>query len=262
MTTRSIWSGSVNFGLVSIPVKLYTAADSESGGVTFHQVRRTDGSRIQYRRVAAADGQEVPYSEIAKGLEWGSDVLVLSDEELESLPLSTLKQVEVLHFCDAAEVGAQLADKAYHVTPASDAAARAYALLLAMLDGQVAVGRVTLRARERLCTLSARDGVIVLTTLLWPEQLRQPPEVRLPEVSERELTLARQLTDAMRSPFKPGEHHDRYAEAIAAVATAKAAGLAPVQEAVASGPAQAVDLTDTLTAAVETARAARKAAAA
>lgn len=254
MAARSVWSGLVSFGLVSIPVKLYTATDSDSGGVTFHQVRRTDGSRIQYRRIAAADGREVPYSEITKGIEFGDQVVVLTDEELEALPLPTVKQVEVLHFCQASEIDAALPDKAYHVTPGSDAAARAYALLAATLDGQVAVGRIAIRARERLCTLSVRDGVIVLTTLLWPSQLRQAPEVKLPEVTEQELTLARALVAAMTAPFDPAEHHDRYAEAVTALAAAKAAGLVPAQETV-PGPAQATDLMSVLTAAVEAAKA-------
>jgi DNA end-binding protein Ku len=258
MTARSIWAGSINFGLVSIPVKLYTATDDETDGLTFHQVRRSDGSRIKYRRVAEADGQEVPYADIVSGLEWGDQIVVLTDEELAELPLATLKQVEVLHFCDPAEVSPLLRGKEYYLLPASDAAARAYRLLWTALSEQhlAGIGKIALRKRERLCMLTVREDVIELTTLLWPAQVRELPAVATPEVPAPELALARQLVEALTAPFQPADYTDEYAAAVQALAQRKVDGM-PAPEPKSVSPS-ATDLESMLTAAVAAVKAQRK----
>src|SRR6266513_4257214 len=146
---RSIWAGAISFGLVVIPVKLYAA--TEQRDITFRQVHRKDGARIQFRRVCTLDGEEVPYSDIAKGYELPTgDRVVLTDEDLADLPLVTAHRIEVLHFAPAAQVEAIYSNKAYYTEP-EQAGARAYVLFRDALEasGKVAVAKVALRQRER-----------------------------------------------------------------------------------------------------------------
>jgi len=147
---RSIWAGAISFGLVVIPVKLYAA--TEQRDITFRQVHRKDGARIQFRRVCTLDGEEVPYSDIAKGYELPTgDMVVLTDEDLADLPLVTAHRIEVLHFAPAAQVEPIYAAKSYYLEP-EQAGARAYVLFRDALEasGKVAVAKVALRQREAL----------------------------------------------------------------------------------------------------------------
>ena len=170
---RSIWKGAVSFGLVTIPVRLYSA--TEEHDVAFHQVRRSDGSRIKYKRVAAADGEEVPYAEIAKGYELPTgETVVLTDEDFADLPLATQKTVEVLQFVPLAEVDpiyfAKLVlpragqDRRQAVRPAARGAARS--------PGGSRSSRSRCAQREALACLRVRDDVLVLETMLWPDEIR------------------------------------------------------------------------------------------
>src|SRR4249919_1351498 len=171
---RSIWKGTVSFGLVTIPVRLYSA--TEERDVSFHQVRRSDGSRIKYKRVAAADGEEVPYSEIAKGYELPTgETLVLTDEDFADLPLATQKTVEVLQFVPAEEVDPIYFAKSYYLEP-EQIGVKPYVLLREALEasGRIAIVKVALRQRETLATLRVREGVLVLETMLWPDEIRTP----------------------------------------------------------------------------------------
>src|SRR3954469_18689940 len=171
---RAIWKGSISFGLVSIGVKLYTA--TEERDVSFHQVRRSDGSRIRYKRVAEADGEEVPYSEIAKGYELPTgQTVVLTDDDFANLPLASQKTVEVLQFVPLADVDPIYFARSYYLEP-EGVGTKPYVLLRTALEesGQVALVKVALRQRETLGTLRVRDGVIVLETMLWPDEVRSP----------------------------------------------------------------------------------------
>lgn len=171
---RSIWAGAISFGMVVIPVKLYAA--TEQRDVAFRQVHREDGGRVQFRRFCSLDGQEVPYSDVAKGYELATgDVVVLTDEDLRELPLATAKRIDVLHFTPAAQLDPILANKAYYLDP-EPAGVRAYVLFRDALErsGRVAVAKVAIRQREALAALRVRDGVLVLETLLWPDEVRAP----------------------------------------------------------------------------------------
>jgi DNA end-binding protein Ku len=224
---RSIWAGAISFGLVVIPVKLYAA--TEQRDITFRQVHRKDGARIQFRRVCTLDGEEVPYSDIAKGYELPTgDMVVLTDEDLANLPLVTAHRIEVLHFAPSEQVEPIYAAKSYYLEP-DPAGTRAYVLFRDALEksGKVAVAKVALRQRETLAALWVRDGVITLETLLWPDEVRKPDFPFLDEdveVRPQEMKMAASLIDTMTEDFEPDQYHDAYREALEALVQAKIEG--------------------------------------
>jgi DNA end-binding protein Ku len=252
---RSIWAGAISFGLVVIPVKLYAA--TEQRDITFRQVHRKDGARIQFRRVCTLDGEEVPYSDVAKGYELPTgDMIVLTDEDLADLPLVTAHRIEVLHFAPSTQVEPIYAAKSYYLEP-EQAGVRAYALFRDALEnsGKVAVAKVALRQREALAALRVREGVITLETLLWPDEVRKPDFAFLDEdieVRSQELKMAASLIDTMTEDFDPDQYHDAYREALEAVVRAKVEGNDIVRPAgiVAPPKAQPADLTEILRASV------------
>jgi len=252
---RSIWAGAISFGLVVIPVKLYAA--TEQRDITFRQVHREDGGRIQFRRFCTLDGQEVPYSDVAKGYELPTgDMVVLTDEDLADLPLVTAHRIEVLHFAPSAQVEPIYAAKSYYLEP-DQAGARAYVLFRDALEksGKVAVAKVALRQREALSALRVREGVITLETLLWPDEVRKPDFAFLDEdieVRQQELKMAASLIDTMTEDFDPDQYHDAYREALEAVVRAKVEGNEIVRPAGVIPPpkAQPADLTEILRASV------------
>jgi len=252
---RSIWAGAISFGLVVIPVKLYAA--TEQRDITFRQVHRKDGARIQFRRVCTLDGEEVPYSDVAKGYELPTgDMVVLTDEDLADLPLVTAHRIEVLHFAPSAQVEPIYANKSYYLEPDS-AGARAYVLFRDALENseKVAVAKVALRQREALAALRVREGVITLETLLWPDEVRKPDFAFLDEdieVRSQELKMAASLIDTMTEDFDPDQYHDTYREALEAVVQAKIEGNEIVRPAgvIAPPQSQPADLTEILRASV------------
>jgi DNA end-binding protein Ku len=252
---RSIWAGAISFGLVVIPVKLYAA--TEQRDITFRQVHRKDGARIQFRRVCTLDGEEVPYADVAKGYELPTgDMVVLTDEDLAEVPLVTAHRIEVLHFAPSAQVEPIYAAKSYYLEP-EPAGVRAYALFRDALEnsGKVAVAKVALRQREALAALRVREGVITLETLLWPDEVRKPDFAFLDEdieVRSQELKMAASLIDTMTEDFDPDQYHDAYREALEAVVRAKVEGNDIVRPAgvVAPPKAQPADLTEILRASV------------
>jgi DNA end-binding protein Ku len=260
---RSIWAGAISFGLVVIPVKLYAA--TEQRDITFRQVHRADGGRIQFRRFCTLDGEEVPYSDIAKGYELPTgDMVVLTDEDLAELPLVTAHRIEVLHFAPSAQVEPILANKSYYLEPES-AGARAYVLFRDALEksGKVAVAKVALRQREALAALRVRDGVLTLETLLWPDEVRKPEFPFLDEdieVRQQELKMASSLIETMTEDFEPEQYHDAYREALEAVVRAKVEGNDVVRPPGVTAPAakgEVADLAETLRASVAALKAER-----
>src|SRR3954464_3164078 len=171
---RAIWKGSISFGLVSIGVKLYTA--TEERDVSFHQVRRTDGSRVRYKRVAEADGEEVQYPDIAKGSQLpNGETVVLTDEDFADLPLPSARVVDVLQFVPLEQIDPIYFAKSYYLEPEKNAI-KPYVLLRDALDasGQAGLVKVAIRNREQLATLRVREGVIVMETMIWPDEVREP----------------------------------------------------------------------------------------
>ncbi|MHB1593760.1 MAG: non-homologous end joining protein Ku [Streptosporangiaceae bacterium] len=247
---QSMWKGVISFGLVMIPVRLYAATEQKD--LAFRQVHRRDGGRIKFRRFCSVCGEEVPYQDVAKGYELPTgEVVILDEDDLSSLPLPTMKSIEVLQFAPAEQIDPILFNRGYYIEPEA-AGARAYVLLRDALEasGRVAVAQVALRQRESLATVRCRDGLLVLETLLWPDEVRtatfgfQEQDV---EVRPAELRMARSLIDSMTADFEPAEHHDRYREALTGLIEAKVRGaelLAPEPVEIAAGPA--ANLTDAL----------------
>jgi DNA end-binding protein Ku len=260
---RSIWAGSISFGMVVIPVKLYAA--TEQRDVSFRQVHREDGGRIQFRRVCSVDGEEVPYADVAKGYELPTgDMVVLTDDDFKELPLPTAKRIDVLHFAPAGQLDPILSAKSYFLEPES-AGVRAYVLFRDALErsGRVAVAKVAIRQREALSALRVRDGVLVLETLLWPDEVRVADFPFLEEdidVRGQELKMAASLIDTMTEDFDPTAYKDSYREALETLVQAKIEGnevVRPDGDGSENEPSGAADLTATLRASVEAAKANR-----
>ena len=258
---RSIWKGSVSFGLVSIGVKLYSA--TEERDVSFNQVRRSDGARIRYKRVAETDGEEVPYADIAKGYQMPSgEVVVLTDEDFADLPLPSARVVDVLQFVPADQIDPIYYNKSYYLEP-EKTAIKPYVLLRDALEDSDMVGlvKVAIRNREQLATLRVREGVIVLGTMIWPDEVRAADFGFLDEDVElrpQEQAMARSLVESMAGDFVPDEYTDNYRAALQAVIEAKVEGREIVEaEEPQPNAGNVVDLMSALRASVEAAKKSR-----
>ncbi|WP_328422813.1 Ku protein [Micromonospora sp. NBC_00389] len=258
---RAIWKGAVSFGLVSIGVKLYSATEEKD--IRFHQVHREDGGRIRYKRTCSVCGEEVTYDDIAKGYDiGGGEMVILTDEDFAELPLTSSRAIDVLEFVPAEQVDPILYNKAYFLEP-EGAATKPYVLLRdALIDSErVAIVKVALRQREQLATLRVREGVLLLNTMLWPDEIRNPDFGFLDEdlkVRPPELAMASSLIDSMTGEFEPDVFTDDYRAALQEVIDAKVEGREVVQpEEVEEAPAAAVDLMAALKASVERAKSAR-----
>jgi DNA end-binding protein Ku len=261
---RSIWKGSVSFGLVSIGVKLYAA--TEERDVSFHQVRRSDGARIRYKRVAESDGEEVAYSDIAKGYQLPSgEIVVLTDEDFKDLPLPSARVVDVLQFVPADQIDPIYYNRTYFLEPEKNAV-KPYVLLREALEQSDTVGlvKVAIRNREQLATLRVREGVIVLTTMIWPDEVRAADFGLLDEDIElrpQEEQMARSLVESMTGEFEPEQYTDNYRGALQAVIDAKVEGREIVEaEEPQPTAGNVVDLMSALRASVEAAKKGRGAA--
>ena len=230
---RAIWKGAVSFGLVSIPVKLYTATEEKD--VSFHQVHREDGGRIRYKRVCQIDGEEVAYADIAKGYELPSgETVVLTDDDFADLPLTSSRVVDVLSFVPLEQVDPIYFAKSYYLEP-EKTATKPYVLLRDALQqaDSVALVKVAIRTRESLATLRVRDGVLVLETMVWPDEVRAPDFGFLDEdvtVRPQELAMAESLIESMSADFDPDLYHDEYRQALEKVIEAKVEGREVVEQ--------------------------------
>ena len=261
---RAIWKGAVSFGLVSISIKLYSATEEKS--IRFHQVHAADAGRIRYQRVCEVCGNQVGYDEIAKGYDLGGgELVVLTDDDFADLPLSTSHAIDVLEFVPAEQVDPILYGKSYFLEPESSAT-KPYVLLRdALADSdRVAIVKIALRQREQLATLRVRDDVIVMHTMLWPDEVRTPDFGFLSDdvsVRKQELAMAASLIDSMTAEFEPDEYGDDYRQALQEVIDAKVAGreVAQAPEAEAE-TGKTIDLMAALRASVDRARERRGAA--
>ncbi|MQW74815.1 Ku protein [Nocardioides sp. dk4132] len=222
---RAIWKGAVSFGLVSVPVKLYAA--TESHDVSFRQVHAKDGGRIRYQRICALDGEEVPYADIAKGYETeDGEMVILDDADLAELPSTSSREISVEKFVPSDQIDPMMFEKSYYLEP-EKSGAKPYALLRqALLDAdRMAVVTVALRQRTSVAVLRVRDDVIVLQTMMWPDEVRTPDfNVESGEVKPAEVKMATMLVETLAGDFDPAEFEDDYAEAVEAVVKAKVEG--------------------------------------
>src|SRR5688572_713619 len=222
---RAIWKGSVSFGLVNVPVKLYSA--TESHDVSFRQVHAKDGGRIKYQRVCSIDGEEVPYSDIAKGFETeDGEMVILTDEDLADLPVTSSREIAVEKFVPRSQIDPMLLEKSYYLEP-EKTGAKPYALLRqALLDAdRMAVVTVALRQRTTIAVLRVKDDVIVLQTMMWPDEIRTPDfSIESGEVKDAEVKMANMLVETLAGDFDASEFEDDYAEAVDALVKAKIEG--------------------------------------
>jgi DNA end-binding protein Ku len=254
---RSIWKGAISFGLVTIPVKLFSATEEKD--ISFRQVHAEDGGRIKYKRVCEKDGLEIPFADIAKGYELADGRMVILDrEDFEALPLATTKAVEVVQFVAEDEVDPTYFNKTYFLQ-ADGPGIKPYVLLRDALikSGQSAVVKVALRSREALALIRPRDGVLVLHTMLWPDELRDGSFATPPEdvtVSDAEVRMAQSFIEALAGEFRPEDFTDSYREALETLVRSKAEGIPMAEEAEAPKEAEVVDLVAALRASVEAAK--------
>ncbi|GLW15439.1 non-homologous end joining protein Ku [Streptomyces sp. NBRC 13847] len=255
---RSIWNGSISFGLVTIPVKTYSATDRTSS-VSFVRIHEKDGAPVQYRKICELDGEEVPNEEVGKGYQPpGDDTIVpITDDDLSRLPMPTAKTLSILSFVDPTGIDPLQMDKSYYLAPNGAAAAKPYTLLREALEHhrKVAIGKVAMRGRESLAMLRAHAGALVMHQLLWPDQIRPATDV-VPddiEIRENEMTLAETLMDSL-GELDPAELHDDYREAVEELVAAKLEGTEPAAPSSDTSGAQVIDLTAALEKSVQAAR--------
>jgi len=220
---RSIWKGSLSFGLVNVPVKLYSA--TEDHDVPLHQVHDKDGGRIRYKRVCEIDGETVDYEHIAKAYVDGDDTVILTDQDLASLPAERSKDIDVVEFVPTEQVDPIMFEKSYYLAPDSKSN-KAYVLLMRTLEDsdRTAIVQFALRQRTRLAALKVRDGVLMMQTLLWDDEVREArfPELdETPRISDAELKMSRQLVDSFASDFQPEKFSDDYQEQLRTLVEAK-----------------------------------------
>lgn len=227
---RAIWSGTLTFGLVTIPVKLYPAVQRKA--VRFNQLDGEDNSRIQQRRVNSSTGEEVPYDRLVKGYEIAPDrYVVITQEELDSLDPVRARTIEIEDFVDGAEIDPILYDATYYVAPGAGGA-KPYRLLLDAMrrSGRVGIARVVLRTKEYLVALRPTDGALQLTTLLFADEVVDPSGVEEldavveAETSDRELGIAEQLIGSLAGPFEPERYTDEYRARVLDLIDRKAQG--------------------------------------
>jgi DNA end-binding protein Ku len=227
---RSIWSGAISFGLVNVPVKLFSAVSRKT--VRFHQLHDKDGMRIQQKRICPADGEEVPYDSIVKGYEISPDrYVVIEPEELEALDPKKTRAIEIQEFVDLEEIDPIYFDHPYYLAP-DKGAAKAYKLLLQAMEdtSKVAIARVVIRQKENLVAIRATGNVLTMATMVFhdevvsPDTLDEIPEDDEASVSDREVQMAQQLIGSLTAPFEPEKYHDEYRERVLQLIEAKAAG--------------------------------------
>ncbi len=248
---RAIWSGSISFGLLNVPVKLYSAVSKQT--VRFRELREGDGARIRHKRVAENDGKEVPYEKIVKGYEYAPDqYVVLTKEELAELDPKRTRAIEIQDFVDLDDIDPIYFEQPYYLGP-DKGAERAYALLVQAMNEarKVAIARFVLRNKEHLAAIRPMGDVLTLTTMRFHDEVTSPndldgevfEEAKPKKAEQRELEMAKQLIESLTSDFKPNQYRDEYREELLDLLERKAAGKevvsAPTEE---PKPTKAPDL--------------------
>jgi DNA end-binding protein Ku len=259
---RAMWSGAISFGLVNIPIRLHNAVSRKS--VHFNQIDTRTGARIQYRKVSAADGEEVPSEQIAKGYQLSSGEYVLvGDDELSALDPEASRSIDIEQFVDLDEIDPIYYDSAYYVAP-DKGAKKPYALLTRAMEEQnkVAIARFVMRSKQYLAALRPNDGVLVMSTMVYADEVNDPAElvgedVLDEDVSDRELKMATQLIESLTEPFEPEKFEDAHRNQVLDLIDRKAAGEEIVAAPTPVAEDKVVDLMAALEASVRDAKAAR-----
>jgi DNA end-binding protein Ku len=261
---RSMWRGAIQFGLVTIPVKLYLA--TEQGGIGFNMLHKTCLNRIQMKVWCPYHEEVISRSDTVRGYEWSKDkYVVVTDDDLESVPLKTVRAIEIEKFVDeeqAEETASRFVKQAYYLEPDAIGRKAFYLLKSVLADaGKTAICKIVLRDREQLAALNPFSETMLLTTLHWPDEIRALDELELPEqeveIKPNERKMAEQLVDSMTGEFDPAEYKDEYREALMGVIEAKVSGEQPTRAAKAE-PTKIGDLMAALEASVAAAREGRR----
>jgi DNA end-binding protein Ku len=255
---RPLWKGAITFGLISIPVRLYSAVQEKS--LKFNLMHEEDGGRIKYERVCSKCGKKVSWDDLVKGYEYSKDHYVtFTDEELEGLDVDSIRAIDVVAFVPLTDIDPIYFNKTYYVAP-EQAGLKAYRLLADALEaeGQVGVAKVALRDKEHLATVRLKDDVFVLETMHWPDEIREPEFEELDKkvkIQDSEVKMARQLIQQLSAEFNPSEFEDEYRVKLEELVQAKVEGAEvtvaaePEEE-----PTKVVDLMEALKASVEEAK--------
>jgi DNA end-binding protein Ku len=251
MAARSIWNGTISFGMVSIPVRLSTATSEKD--ISFHMIHEVCGSRVKLLKWCPACERAVERDEIVRGFEYAKGHhVIMEPKDFEALPLPTKHTIEVTQFVEQEEIDPIYYDKTYYLEP-EEAGKKPYALLVkALTEKNVsAIAQVAIREKESLCCLRVLDGKIVMETLFYPDEIREAPDVKTDvEVGEKELKMAGSLIEMLQEPFDPEKYTDKYREALQEVINAKLEGGA-VKAVPETGETHVIDLMDALRASVD-----------
>ncbi len=254
---RPMWSGSLSFGLVNIPVSIYKATGEDRP--RFHWLHNKDLARVRYMRVCEADGQEVPYDELVHGFEYAKDEYVaLTERDLEKANVRKTKSIEVVAFIDPAEVNPILLEEAYYLEP-NPGAEKAYSLLNQALrkTDKTGVARFVFSNREKLGLIRAADNLLWLEQIRYVAEVRQTSELKIPAAAlgtADELAMAETLITQLTKPFKPADYHDTYREDVERIVAEKVAGKRTTSVGDAPEPTRARDLMAALTASLDKTR--------
>jgi DNA end-binding protein Ku len=253
---KSIWNGAITFGLITIPVRMFSAVEEKS--LRFNQLHATDGGRIRYKRTCSKCGEEVSWDQIVKGYEVEKETyIVFTEEELERVPSDSIRAIDIVAFVPLDEIDPVYFQRSYYLAP-EPTGRKAYALLEQALvqSRRVGIAKVTLREKEYLATLRTRDGVFILETMFWPDEIRRPEFEELadtPEVRPQELAMAESLIESLSDHFDPTAFVDTYRARLEEAVQAKIEGreitVAPAEE-----PTAVLDLMEALRASVEAVR--------
>lgn len=251
---RPVWKGAISFGLVNIPVKMYTASEDKS--VKFKYLHKKCNTPLKYQRVCPRCQEEVEWEDIVRGYEFQKDrYVVISDEDFESIPTNKTRTIDIIDFCKLEEIDPIFYEKSYYLGP-EETGKKAYSLLVNALrdTDRVAVSKVVIRSKQALAAIRIYQDVLVMETMKFPDEVRSKQEVPGVEaavaISERELSMATQLVQGMTAPFEPEKYTDEYRKALLEVIEARIQGQEPEHPDV--QPTQGVvDLMESLKASLE-----------
>ncbi len=262
---RAIWSGSISFGLVNIPIKLYAAVSRKN--VSFNQLDSRTGARVKHKKVSALDGEEVPAEAIVKGYELASgEYVTVGDDELSTLDPDASRAIDIEEFVSLDEIDPLFYDSAYLVAP-DKATVKPYALLAQAMEesGKVAIAKFVMRSKQYLCAVRPKDGMLLMSTMVYADELNDVTEIpelddlQDIEVSTKELDMARQLIHSLSADFEPERFEDTYRQQVLDLIERKAAGHTEiVAPPVVMDEDKVVDLMAALEASVQSAKAARQ----
>lgn len=252
---RAMWKGAVSFGMVTIPVKLYTATEEKD--VAFHMLHKTDGARIKQQRYCPEDDAVIEWNDVSRGYEIAPDqYVIMTPEDFDSVPVDTTHTIEITDFVPSEQIDPIYYQKTYYLEP-DKIGARPFALLQRVLTDSklVALAKVTLRQKEQLCTLRVYGNTISLETMFYADEIRATDDLDVPErveLGDKELKMAKSLVDMLTGDFEPEKYHDNYREALLEMIERKSAGEVIKRPAPVAG--KVVNLMDALRESVEAAR--------